>query len=660
MKISRALASAALLIAFVALTAQAGVTRFEVTSRTDVLGGKSFGSAGPYEKIVGKVYFTVDPANAHNKTVVNIDKAPRDAQGLVEFSADIEVLAPKDPTHGNGVAFFEVPNRGRKAAFQFFNHAPFGPANEEKELGDGLIMQHGFTVVWVGWQFSLPKGNGLIGIDLPIATANGQPVPGRVMTSFTPNKSGPTFALDADTVRYPPVNPASDQSQLTVVDSIYGTPHAIARDQWQFGRMENGQIVADTTNIYLKEGFESGQTYELTYEGKNAVIGGLGLTALRDVASAFKHQPDAIVKARYAYAFGQSQTGRFLREFLYEGFNADEQGQRVFDAVWAHIAGAARADFSVPFSEPNGLGMFTGTIFPYSDLNQHDPGTGKTDGLLSHMNKDVVPKIFYTNGSCEYWGGGRAAALIHTTVDGKKDEKVPDNVRIYMLASTQHIPSAFPPGTGQAQQKVNPNDYRWVMRSAFLALDRWVREGTAPPPSRYPNLSDGTLVPQQSLNFPSLDGVRSPLIIPGGYRSELGGPLSAPRIPYLVSKIDADGNEAGGIRLPEIAVPLATYTGWNFRNPSIGGPTEIIPLTGSYIPFATTRAEREKNHDPRMSIEERYPNRDTYVSQVKEAATKLAQQGYLLSDDVTEIVATAGDHWDYITNGGKKTGESGN
>jgi hypothetical protein len=287
-------------------------------------------------------------------------------------------------------------------------------------------------------------------------------------------------------------------------------------------------------------------------------------------------------------------------------------------------------------------------MFPYADVPQRDPVKGKTDGMLMHMNKDVVPKVIYTNGDCEYWGGGRAAALIHTTLDGKKDLQLPDNVRVYMLAGTQHVIAAFPPMQGAAQQRPNPNDYTWALRAILVSLDQWVRQGVAPVPSRYPRVSDGTLVAHDSFQFPSLPGVQSPSIIPGGYRADLGGP-SAPRIPFLVPKVDADGNDLGGIRLPEIAVPLATYTGWNFRSPATGAPTEIVPLNGTFLPFAATRAAREASHDPRLSIEERYPSRDAYLGKVREAAQKLVQERYLLSQDVDPIVAHAAQVWNNVT-----------
>lgn len=667
MSITRALSVQlmAILIALVPRAAMAEVTRVEITSRVDVLGGKPFGLAGPYKKIIGKVFFAVDPADPRNKSIVDIEKAPRDARGRVEFSADLYVLAPKEPARGNGAVLFDVLNRGRKNLLRDFNRAAqLADPTAEADYGDGFLMQHGFTLVWVGWQFSVPHRDGLMGLDAPVATDRGRALTGRVTTSFTPNTASPTYVLDdfgrygGDITRYPPVDPASAESRLTVRDGFLGESRTIPRDTWQFSRMVDGHMTPDTTALSLKGGFEPGRIYEVSYEAQGPIVAGVAFAALRDLVAAFKHQPDALVPTRYAYAFGPSQDGRLLREFLYEGFNADEQGRRVFDGIIAHIAGAARSgDFNARFARPNGLAFFTSTLFPYLDLAQRDPVTGKTDGLLTHLRPEVVPKVFYTNSSTEYWGGGRAAALTHTTLDGRSDAQVPDNVRIYLFASTQHVPGGFLASLGEGQQQANPNEYSWGLRALLIAMDRWVREGIQPPASRYPRLADGTLISQQSFRFPSLPGVHSPLTIPGGYRADLDGTPTGHPLPFLVTQVDADGNERGGIRLPDVAVPLATYTGWNFRSPTIGAPEELLPLTGSYIPFAATRAAREQNHDPRLSIEERYPGRAAYLGLVKEAALKLIQERYLLSDDLAGVVSRAAERWDEVTQGTSMSGK---
>lgn len=641
------------LLAAVSAVAEAEVTHIEITSRGDVLGGKAWGTRGPYEKLSGTVTFAVDPNNTFNKVIPNIDKAPRDAQGKVEFSSDFFILAPKDRGKGNGVAFFEATNRGRKSLLANFARGGRDTAPEAEQYGDGSLLKDGFTLVWVGWQFSVAHKPDLVATNLPIAMENGHPIRGKVSSfgigaPWIVTKPGPTLTLDPDLSRYPPADLNAPDATLTVAEGIYDQPRLIPRDQWQFATLVDGKPVPNAKTIYLKSGFAAGQRYDITYTAQDTPVGGLGYAAVRDLASAIKYRKDMPVSAQYEYIYGASQTGRFLREFLYDGFNADEQGRKTFDAVWAHLSGSARGDFANGFSTPDGLGIFTGSMFPFSDLKTRDPATGKEDGLLAHMDASVMPKVIYSNTETEYVGGGRAGALVHVSLDGKRDLKIPDNVRIYMWASAQHGPASFPPAKGIAQQMGNPNDYYWGMRAIFAGLDGWVRKGAAPTPSRYPRLADGTLVAHDAFKFPAIPGVQSPAIIPGGYRGDLGSPLKAPRIPYLNPQVDADGNDIGGVRMPEIEVPLATYTGWNFRSPENGAPTQIVPLTGSFIPFTATKAERVKNGDPRLSIEERYPNRAAYLAKVRAAAVKLVKQRYLLAQDVDPILAHAGMVWDRL------------
>jgi len=277
--------------------------------------------------------------------------------------------------------------------------------------------------------------------------------------------------------------------------------------------------------------------------------------------------------------------------------------------------------------------------------------TGKTDGLLTKLPEAARPKIFYTNSSGEYWGGGRAAALAHTTLDGKQDAVLPENVRIYLFAGTQHVPGGYLASQGEGQQRPNPNDYAWAHRALLVAMERWVRSGVAPPPSRHPLLADHTLVPRDDIDFPAIPNVRSPRAIPGGYRADLDGPPAAHPLPMLVPQVDGDGNELAGIQLPDVAVPLATYTGWNFRSPKIGQPAELLPLTGSYVPFPVTRAAREAASDPRFSIEERYGDRARYQALVSDRAGNLVRDGYLLGEDVAAVVERALARWDDITRG---------
>jgi Alpha/beta hydrolase domain len=365
-------------VAFASHAARAEVTGIEIASRADVLAGKPFG-AGAYEKIIGKVYFAVNPASAANQRIVDIDKAARDNAGRVRFSADLYALVPKESARGNGAVLFDVLNRGRKNMLVTFNRAsPRHDPTAEADFGDGFLMRQGFTLVWVGWQFDIPSRDGLMGLDAPAVMEDGHPVVGQVTTSFVPNTRDPSHALAdlgryADTSRYRPIDPAGTANMLTVRDGFLGTAHMLPADRWSFDPVSRDGDIGARATLLLKGGYEPGHVYELTYEAQGAVVSGLGFAALRDLASALKHGATApFAQARYAYAFGPSQDGRLLREFMYEGFNADEHGERVFDGVIAHIAGAARGgDFNARFARPNGLGYFVATLFPFLDTPQN-------------------------------------------------------------------------------------------------------------------------------------------------------------------------------------------------------------------------------------------------------------------------------------------------
>jgi hypothetical protein len=404
--------------------------------------------------------------------------------------------------------------------------------------------------------------------------------------------------------------------------------------------------------ISFSAGFEPGRTYEISYLTSNPPIGGLGFVAVRDFTSWLKHGSDALAPVKYAHAYGSSQTGRFLRTFLYQGFNTDEKSRQVFDGVMANVAGAARIELNSRWSVPSSAGT-SATAYPFSDAAQRDPVSGTTEGALDNPRaRNHQPKIFYTNSAVEYWSaGGRAAALVHTTPDGNKDIDLPSNVRVYFMTGAQHGPGTFPPQQGIGQQKANPNDYRWIMRALLVAMDEWVRTGTPPPQSRHPRLDAGTLVNASSVAFPPVPGVPSPRTLTGGIRLAnrliKGGAGGNAALPLLVPQVDADGNERAGIRLPEIEVPLATYTGWNFRSPAAGNPDQTVGLVGSYIPFPRTKADRARLRDPRASIEERYANREQYGEAIRRAAASLVKQRYILAEDVDVIVERALTHWDW-------------
>jgi hypothetical protein len=627
----RAILCAVCLIAS-ASAARAEVTRVEVARRTDL------GASG-YEKIVGTIHFAVDPRDPRNAGVADIEKAPVNAAGLVEFSSDLYILRPKAP-RGNGAALVDVLNRGNKVVLTGFNRGGSPDPATENDLGDRFLMRFGFTVVWVGWEFDLEDRPLTMKIHVPVAAEHG-PITGVVRATFTANAKT-TEVRVAELSKYDAIDPAAADSQLTVRSQMLGaTGEAIPRSQWR---------VAGHT-VTLDSGFEPGKTYEISYRAANPPVAGLGYVAVRDTTAWLKHQPDALAPVRFAYGYGSSQSGRFLRGFLYEGFNTDEHDRQVFDGVMAHIAGASRLSLNERWARPTGLGVYTATAFPFADASLRDPVSGARDGVLDHARMGGhAPKVFYTNTPVEYWGTGRVAALVHTSPDGKSDLPLPGNVRVYFIAGTQHSPSRFPAQLSNGQQPDNPIDYWWTMRALLLAMHKWVKEGAAPPPSAYPRLQDRTLVPAAGIAFPAIPGVASPRTLTAGARvanpylpgaAGAGAPL-----PLLVPAVDDDGNERAGIRLPEVAVPLATYTGWNFRKPEIGAPNELVSLLGASILFPATRAARDAAKDPRRSIEERYRSQEDYLAKVEQAADALVKAGYLLVDDEPRILQRAGDQYE--------------
>ena len=651
--------------------ASARVVRVEIDRRVDVLDGKPFGMAGPYEKITGKVFFAVDPSNSANRIITDIDLAPRNQAGEVEFSSDLYLLKPKDAAGGNGAVLYEVSNRGGKGMLSFFNLARGGYEPEtEEHLGDGFLLREGYTLLWLGWQFDPPKQKGRMRLYPPIATKGGKPIRGVVRGDFVVKDRVYSHLLsDRGHIPYEVADPNAPGTVLTVRDAVESPRTTIPRSKWKFARMENGKTVADKGQVYLDGGFEPGKIYEVVYVSENPPLVGLGPTAIRDMISHLKYEgsDDLSIAAgtiNRGLGFGISQSGRFLRTFLYYGFNEDEKHRQVFDGLISHVAGGGRGSFNHRFAQPSRDAhpfmnfLYPTDIFPFTDVEQTDPETGLSDGILSHhLDRKFWPKIYYTNSSYEYWG--RAASLIHTTVDGRADVALFDNVRVYMFSGTQHGPSGFPPKVTLGQQKSNPMDFRWSMRALLKAMDRWADGGPPAPPSRYPRRDDKTLVRPEDLMFPKLPGVGFSSRVHRAYRADYGPdfyskgivtqepPKVGTAFPILVSAVDRDGNEISGIPMPEQKVPLATYTGWNLFNDKSGPTHEISSMAGSYIPFARTKVEREAKSDPRPSIDERYTGREQYLDLVGDAAVKLVEEGYLLGGDLPVILKNAGRHWDY-------------
>ncbi len=651
-------------VLLVAAPVGAEVVRIEVKSRTSVLAGQAFGTAGPYERLAGTIYFAIDPRNPANLIIADIDKAPRNAAGRVEFSSDFYLLKPVDSSRGNGTVLYEVSNRGGKGMVGFFNFAAGGVDPQTAEhFGDGFLLEHGFSLLWVGWQFDVPVRDGLIRVFAPIAReADGRSITGLVRSDFVVIERATEASLaDRNHQAYPVSDRHDAATAMTVRDSVEGARRTIPRTEWQF--------TEDGKSVRMAGGFEPKKISEVVYRAQDPPVVGVGPAAVRDTISKIKYSgaaelglaPGAIKRS---IAFGISQSGRFLRAYLYYGFNEDESHRKVFDGVMPHVAGSGRGSFNHRFAQPSRDGhpylnfFYPTDIFPFTDAEQSDPETGLTDGLLTHATKPAhQPNIFYTNSSYEYWG--RSASLYHTTVDGTKDARLPANVRGYLLSAGQHGVAAFPPARSIGQQLNNPLDYRWAMRSLLLAMNRWVTDGTAPPASALPRVDNGTLVAPDKLKFPKVPSVNVALVPQKAYRADYGPdfirkgvvtqepPAIKSAFAILVPQVDADGNEVAGIRMPELAVPIATYTGWNLFNEK-SGPTNVVSsMQGSFIPLPRSKADRDASGDPRRSIDERYRNRDQYLAEITKAANDLVTKGYLLKNDVARIVAQAGTRWDY-------------
>lgn len=646
----------------ISLCAHAAVRKIYVEERTDVLNGRAFGAAGAYERIVAKAHFAVDPNLAVNRRIRDIALAPKNSEGLVEFTADLYVLKPRQPDKGNGTLLYEVANRGGKSLLTTFNYGSGSrdPRTEE-EFGDRFLLEQGYTLVWVGWQFDIPEAKGSVGIQVPRAMG----ITGLVRSEYVPQTKGTRMPLaDRGMKPYAAADTNAPGTQLLVRDTPEGPRRAIPRAQWTF--------VGDS-EVELAAGFLPGKFYEVIYTAKDPEIAGLGMAATRDIVSFLKYTNDGLIllgdQNRYlkqAIAFGSSQSGRFLRNFLYDGFNADEKGKRVFDAVWPHVAGGGRGSFNLRFAQPSRTsGRMSGAyypvdIFPFADLRMMDPETKDADGLLvAAGDENVTPKIFYTNGSHEYWG--RAASLIHTSVDAKKDDGLAGTSRVYYLAGTEHGTGTFPPRKTDTAYLRNPSDARPVMRALLLHLTAWVKEDKAPPASRYPRIDKGELVPLSNLHFPAIPGVALPKAMHTGWRVDYGPAfrdkgittLEPPKVgkPFaaMAPQVDRDGNDISGVRMPDILVPLGTYAGWNLRAATIGAPDELYSLAGAFHPFAATKERRLAAKDNRPAITERYIDQADYMGKVRTAIETLLRDGFVLPADRERLEKQAAARWAQLT-----------
>jgi hypothetical protein len=621
--------------------AAAAVRGVDISERTKIGHG--------YERIVGKVRFGVDPKLAANRIIRDIEFAPVNSGGQVEFSADLYMLAPSDPAKSNGTVLFEVSNRGGKGMLNRFDFA-----RGAEDVGDGWVLEQGYTVVWLGWEWDIPpSARNSLHLIAPHFRADALPARGLVRSEFITDKTVTTMGLGDRTQEPIAVGKAV---ALYVRDAADHAPRRIASDRWQ--------VSADGKGVEMQSGFEAGQLYEFVYEGKDPVVVGTGLAAVRDWIAFLKYGGEH-KELKRAIGFGISQSGRFLRHFLYDGFNADEQGRKVFDGVWADVAGAGRGSFNFRYAQPSRdgcpfLNIFYPTdLFPFTDLEERDSATSRQDGLLMRAQAaKVAPKLFLTNNSYEYWG--RVASLVHVSADGKRDVALSPDTRVYFTAGVQHFPRSLPLVKAGTRYDVNPVDHRPVQRALLAAMQAWIKDGTAPPASVYPKLAEGQLTGLGGLKFPKIADVTVPEHPRLARRLDFGPdfpskgiimqepPKVSGAFPLLVPQVDADGLDLGGIRLPEIAAPLATITGWNLRAPDRGAPAEMTEFYGSIFPFSKTAEERARTHDPRRSIAERYKSREEYVKLAQQVADRLVQQRFVLPQDREFVVERAAELWDAL------------
>jgi hypothetical protein len=607
------------------------VESVDVRGRGPYADGRPFGEVGPYERLDAVLLFAVDPLHPANAGVHDLALAPRGPDGRVRFEADLCLLRPVEAQRGARRLFVSVVNRGRKQVVPFSGPPPL-ELTPRVEPGDGFLLRRGYTVAFCGWQWDVERRPELVGFEAPPAQA----ARARVTVRFQPNlprtrerlahfpwHPAPESQLVAHRT-YPVADPADPDAELTVQDSARAAPRAIPRARWRF---------PDAEHVELDPGFEPGKTYAVSYTSARVPVVGAGLLAIRDAAAHLRRQ-DGIA---HAFAWGVSQTGRFLRDLLHLGLNLDEEGRPAFDGLFIQVAGARRGEFDVRGGQPSAM---------YAPGAWQEPPYAYDELLRAQRAKGGVPKIVHVDSANEYWRS--EASFVHTDAKGARDVEPPPDVRLWLLAGHMHLPGfpalwKAPPLLPEARAgnplcTLNPGP---LLRAALVNLERWVVDGVEPPASAVPRLARGDTATRREVlaRFAALPGVARP------DPDELPRPDSR----CIVSAVDDDGNEVAGIRHPELAVPLATHTGWNPRHPSIGAPGELLDMLGSTLPFAPTAAERARRGDPRPSIAERYRDRDDYLARVRRAADDLVAARWLLAEDVEAMLRGAGRLYDLLS-----------
>jgi alpha/beta hydrolase family protein len=643
--------------------AQARVTQIVVkTVESPTFSGRAFGTVGQYERISGQIIGEIDPNDRRNAIIVDIGLAPRNPNGTVTYSTDFQILRPIDRSKGNRRLLYEITNRGRTNALETFNDSPTGNDVEKSgDPGNGFLMRQGYVLLESGWDVPPPAGNSF-SVTVPVVkNPDGSPITGPATEEFVIDK-GQTPARQR--LNYPAASADKAKASLTVRKNYADTPIPVPASDWDYVDAKLNAVKLTSGEFGGPGSFGPTALYEFSYIARDPTVVGLGFAAIRDLAAFLrtaktddKGVPNPLAgEVQFIYTFCSSQPCRTMHDFVQLGFNEAEgaAGAKAFDGILNWKAGGSGIYMNYRFGQPvrthrQHIARWTPEYqFPFADQKVTDAVTGKTDYRLRRCEESkTCPKIFEANSSNEYWA--KAASMMQTDSQGHDLPGVVDSVRYYLLSS---FPHGAGNGRGICAQPRNPLRPNQALRALLVDLDAWVTEGEAPPADRMPRVADGTLtppLPQAAMGFPQIPGVVYNGVHHTGDLFDFGpdfdkGQLSVlpPRLvgspyPVLVPKTDADGNDIAGVRMPEVAVPLATYTGWALRADGLDG----CDAAGQQIPFAKTKAARLAAGDPRPSLEERYADHAAYVDRVTRAAQALKAQRFLLDEDVAATIAAA-------------------
>ncbi len=639
----------ALLLAtlLLATPAVARVTSVRIDKVEPFAGGQAFGATGAYERVIGVAKGELDPVDPLNAGIVGLSQASRNAAGKVEYETDIFLLRPTDPAKGNHHLLFDVLNRGNKVATNRLNTTTQKDDSNDPitmaQAGDGFLFRRGYTIAWAGWDPDSPRTNNGMTLRVPALPDVQQ----EIRDEFVSGTRG--APMTRFKLSYAAASLDQTTATLTRRAREGDTPEPVPSAQWAF---EN-----DRTIVLRPEGTlpAFGVVYSLAYTARSPWVSGIGFAAQRDVAaylrSGAKDSPARGVKA--AIVFGVSQSGRFIRDFLKFGFNQDEAGHKVFDGALSHIAGIGGVFLNAPFAQPfrtrtqHEDHAMPENAFPFSAASSRDPVTGGPGALLRNggpgalwRNGRFDPLLIETNTDAEYWQKG--ASLLGTDPTGARDLPLPTNTRLFLIAGTQHTGRfGATDAAGPCANPRNPHDPYPAVRALLVALDDWIATGRPAPESRIPRIAQRTLIPVSQLRFPDLPSFATAAAV--NRIDPVGAWVHPERVltPYvaLVPAVDADGNDRAGLRLPDVAVPLGTHTGFNvYKAPAIAG--EMCDRDGSYLPFARSVADKIAG-DPRKALTERYGTVARYAAQVAAAARGLVADRLLLKKDADRYAAEA-------------------